>query len=222
MTKKRKICLILVIITLLLSKEEIYAFLHRNIILKKINDYNCEVKNKTLEDNYNSLINMYKFDDNIPYNITYSKVLFRDVYSFSNIITIYKGNNDKILKDNLVINDLGLIGLVKNTFQNSSEVILLTNEDITLSVKINDVYGILKYKNNKLFIDGITNNSNINIGDKIYTSDLSKYPSNILVGKVKNIETNKYEIEKTLEVEAAVDFNNIKYVGVITDLRGQE
>ena len=99
---------------------------------------------------------------------------------------------------------------------------MLTNKDLNLSVKINENYGILKYENNELIVMGINNKGKLDIGDKVYTSDVSNYPKNVLIGFVSNISVDNYEIEKVLKITPAVNFNNLKYLSVITDLRGQE
>ena len=56
--------------------------------------------------------------------------------------------------------------------------------------------------------------------DTILTNNLSIYPENIVVGTIKEITLDHYEIEKKIKVTPAVDFENIKYISVITHLRG--
>lgn len=175
-----------------------------------------------LEEKENKMIAAYQFDDYLDYHLEYSKVLFRDIYHFKKNITIYKGKNYNIKKNNLVITKDGLVGVVTKVDAYSSIVQLLTNENTSLSVKSNNSYGILKYKENELVVEGIDNKSSIEIGEKIYTSDLSLYPEHILVGVVKDIRYDKYEIEQILSIEPVVDFNNLSYLAVITDLRGAE
>ncbi len=222
MTKKSKIILILLIITIIIFKEEIYGLIYKNIIYTNISDFVSNSKNESLEKEYNSLKNAYQYDDYLNYNLSYSKILYRNIYNFNDEVTIYLGEKDNLKKDNLVINEKGLVGIIKSTNKSSSIVNLLTNKNTSLSVKINNVYGILKYQDNKMIIDGVTSKDEVNVGDKVYTSDISKYPKDILIGTIKNINYDKYEIEKYLEVESKVDFNSLKYVAVITSLRGEE
>lgn len=222
MTKKSKIILILLIITIIIFKEEIYGLIYKNIIYTNISEFVSNTKSESLEKEYNSLKNAYQYDDYLNYNLSYSKILYRNIYNFNDEVTIYLGEKDNLKKDNLVINEKGLVGIIKSTNKSSSIVNLLTNKNTSLSVKINNVYGILKYQDNKMIIDGVTSKDEVNVGDKVYTSDISKYPKDILIGTIKNINYDKYEIEKYLEVESKVDFNSLKYVAVITSLRGEE
>ena len=179
-------------------------------------------REKSLAEKEQKLKEAYQFDDYLNYSIEYSKVLFRNIYNFTNEITIYKGKDYHLQENNLVVNKDGLVGVIHEVNDKSSQVYLLNNENSCLSVKINSYYGILKNLNNELIVEGLNNQAEIEIGDLVTTSDLSIYPENILIGKVKNIQYDTYEIEKILTIEPAVDFNAVSYVGVITDLRGAQ
>ncbi len=222
MTRKGKLVFIVVIIMAILLKEEVYGILFHLNITNKVDNYICEIKNKNIEKLYNELVEAYKYDDNLNYELEHTKILFNNTYNLTDKITIYKGHKNNIKEKNLVINEQGLVGIVNKVNKNSSEVVLLTNKDLNLSVKINENYGILKYENNELIVMGINNKGKLDIGDKVYTSDVSNYPKNVLIGFVSNISVDNYEIEKVLKITPAVNFNNLKYLSVITDLRGQE
>lgn len=222
MTKKGKIVLIIVLIVAILLKEEIYAFLFKVSLNSKTEEQVCIVKNEVLEKKYEELANAYGYKDTVSYHLSHSKILFRDIYDLGGHITIYKGSKDGLKEKNLVINEYGLVGVISKVNSRSSEVDLLMQNDFNLSVKINQNYGILKYENDTLVVKGINNKGDVQVGDLVYTSDISLYPENILIGEVKEVEFDNYEIEKILKVTPAVDFENLKYVSVITDLRGQE
>ena len=166
------------------------------------------------------LVASYEFDDYLNYNIEYTKVLFRDIYHMNRTITIYKGINNNIQINNLVVNQDGLVGVVKKVNNKSSVVELLYHENTSMSVQINDFYGILECQNQQLIVEGINNKANIQVGDIVKTSDISIYPEDIPIGKVSEIVYDKYEIEQILTIVPFVNFDSIKYLGVITDLRG--
>ena len=219
MTRKKFWAIIMLLIIVLFS-EAIYEV---NI---KIQDYSLiskkveNIKEENLIVKENELVNAYGYDDYLDYNIEYSKVLYKDIYNIKNEITIYKGKKNGIQKNNLVIDKNGLVGIVSKVNKNSSIVRLLNNKNTMLSVKIDSSYGILKVVNNELIIEGINNKNNVKVGDKVTTSDISIYPEDILIGYVKEIELDNYEIEQIVKVKPATEINSIKYVGVITDLRG--
>lgn len=222
MTRKGKMVFILLIITVILLKEEVYAFLFKISLTSKTEENVCTIRNEDIEEKYLELINAYGFTDTVPYHINHTKILFRDIYDLSNHITIYKGSEDGLQEKNLVINEEGLVGIITKVNTHSSEVELLTNEHLNLSVKIKENYGILKYEEDTLVVKGINNKGEVEEGDLVYTSDISIYPEKILIGEVKEVTFDNYEIEKVLKIAPAVDFANLKYVSVITDLRGLE
>ena len=92
---------------------------------------------KTLEEENrnlrNTLLELKQYTDDIKI----VKVLYRDIYHFSNEIIIE--NKDLEIND-LVLNKDGLIGIVKEINKNRAYVELI-NKDYHVSVKINDTYG---------------------------------------------------------------------------------
>ena len=205
-----------------------FIFIDLVVLPKKNTTYNLisettlTSREKNLEEKQTELKNAYQLNSFLDYKIEYSKVLFKDIYHLNKEMTIYKGKNNGVKKDNLIINNEGLVGIVNKVNNNSSFIDLLYNENISLSVKIKDNYGILKCRDNELIIEGIDNKANIQVGDLVTTSDISIYPENIHIGKIKEITYDKYEIEKLVTISPAVDFDNIMYVGILTELRGEE
>lgn len=222
MTKKGKVLILFIFIIGILIKEEIYAFLFKVGEINKTSAYVCNIKNEEILKKYQELENAYDYQDLLSYSTTPTKILYRDIYDLSNHITVYKGSENGIKEKNLVVNEEGLIGIVTKVNKNSSEVDLLINENTNLSVQVNKNYGILKYEKKDLIIKGINNKGNIEVGDKVYTSDISQYPENILVGFVQEVIFDTYEIEKIVKVIPSVHFDNLKFVSIITDLRGEE
>lgn len=122
-------------------------------------------------------------------------------------IVINKGRSGNIRVGAAVLGEVGLVGIVRNVKENYSTVELLENINSKLSVKINDYYGILIKDKNELVVTGILS-SNMNIGDKVYTSGLTNIPENIYVGIVKEI-VNKDDVFETLAI-ISLD-NNYKF-----------
>ncbi len=218
---KKRFLLGLIIIVLFYLGENFYLP-RKNMEFEFIANEIYKAKEETLKKKEELLKTSYNFNDYLDYKIEYSKVLFKDLYHYKNEITIYKGKKQNIKENNLIINQKGLVGVVKKVNENSSVVELLNNDNLSLSVKIDNAYGILKYKDKKLVIEGINNKVNIKKGSPVTTSDISIHPENVYIGIIKNINYDKYEIEQILEVESKVDFNNVTYLGIITDLRGEE
>ena len=72
------------------------------------------------------------------------------------------------------------------------------------------------YQKNYLEVEGISNTEKISIADLVYTSGLGGvFPSGILIGTVKEITTDEYDLSKIIQVAPIVDFNNINYVAIL-------
>lgn len=157
-----------------------------------------------------------------PINAT---ILSRNKSYWYNTITIDKGKKDGITEDMAVITSKGLIGKISSVSLTSSEVKLITSDDINFKVSIaintNDVdnFAILNGYDNKTNLikaTGIDKTTNINIGDKVLTSGLGKkFPAGIYIGTVEKIESDKYNLSKTVHIKTYQNFNDIHYVTVL-------
>lgn len=152
-------------------------------------------------------------------------VIGRDLSYWSDNITIDKGEKDGIQINMPVIVSGGLIGKVVKTSTFNSTVRLLTsnNSNDKISVKIKNgneyIYGILtKYdsKTKHYIIEGISQNVDINEDLIVTTTGMGDiYPAGIIIGKVKGISTDNFDLSKVLEVETSVNFDSINYVKVL-------
>lgn len=151
-----------------------------------------------------------EFDDNL--DIIVSRVKYRDVYEYSNTLTIFRGSKNNVNIGDAVLTNNGLVGVISKTYDYYSVVSLITNKKSNISVKINDAVGVLKLENGKLVVTSINNYKNISIGDEIYTSGLGNLPDNIYVGKVKSVSLNDTEIEKVIEVDIENRLDTLDYL----------
>ena len=157
-----------------------------------------------------------------PINAT---VLSRNKSYWFNTITIDKGKKSGIKNNMAVITKNGLIGKITKVSNYSSEVKLITSDDIkfkvSVSIKTNedDNYAILNGYDKKtglIKVSGVDKTTNINIDDTVVTSGLGEmFPSGIYIGQVKDIKNDKYNLSKTIYVKTSQDFNDIHYVTVL-------
>lgn len=157
-----------------------------------------------------------------PINAT---VLSRNKSYWFNTITIDKGSKSGIKNNMAVITKNGLIGKITKVSNYSSEVKLITSDDIkfkvSVSIKTNedDNYAILNGYDKKtglIKISGIDKTTNINVDDSVLTSGLGEmFPSGIYVGQVKEIKNDKYNLSKIVYIKTNQDFNDIHYVTVL-------
>ena len=152
-------------------------------------------------------------------------VVNRNLGYWYNTITIDKGSHNGVEKDMPVIVSDGVIGKVTKVSNFNSTVKLLTSEDVNnkISVKIavgdKYVYGLLsryKRKGNTFTVEGIADNIEIPAGSVVTTTGMGdNFPSGIMVGKVKRVKTDNFDLAKTVEVTSSVDFDDLNYVTIL-------
>ena len=212
MIKKYKDYILLLIIFLLFifsgSINRFLIAINPNLDIKNI-ELNYD---KYLKDELDNIkkINNIEFNDDLDLQV--SRVKYRNVYEYSDTLTIYKGFKNNVFVNDVVLNNDGLIGIVTKTYDYYSIVTLITNKSSNISVKINDAIGILKVIDNTLVVTNINNYEKVNIDDEIYTSGLGNLPDNIYIGKVKSINLNNTEIEKVIEVDLNDRLEKLDYV----------
>ena len=154
------------------------------------------------------------------YNMVTCNVIKRDI-EWYNTLTIDKGRNSNIDINMAVIDSNGLIGKIIEVGENYSivELISSNNNNSKIAININDTHGILDsyYKNNNvLMIKNINKNSDIKVGNKVYTNGIGGvYPAGIYIGEVLEILNDKDDLSKLLKVSISNNFNNIRYVNVV-------
>ena len=203
---------ILLIFIFFLSKDHLLGFISNT---KDLQEFIYDTKLEYYKEEYmemQSLLNIPESD----YEVTYGKIILRDIYEFYDEITINVGTSSGIKVQDLVINELGVIGVIKEAHKNSSVVELLTNKDMELSVRVGSSYGILSSKDEKIIIKNIKLNETIKEGDTVYTSGLTSIPKDIKIGTIKSISKDNLELEYILEVESLSRLEDINYVAILS------
>lgn len=182
--------------------------------------------NTSLEKEIQELKNALELNKTIteykPINAT---ILSRNKSYWFNNLTIDKGKSSGIKKNMAVITKNGLIGKISKVYHNSSEIKLITSDDInfkvSIAIKTNEVenYAILNGYNKDtglITATGIDKTTEINQGDTVLTSGLgSMFPAGIYIGTVERIENDKYNLSKTIYIKTGQNFNDIHYVTVL-------
>ena len=157
-----------------------------------------------------------------PINAT---ILSRNKSYWFNTITIDKGKSSGIKKNMAVITKKGLVGKISKVSDNSSEVKLITSDDInfkiSVAIKTNDIdnYAILNGYDKKtgcIKATGIDKTTEIKKDDIVLTSGLGDmFPGGIYIGTVEKVESDKYNLSKNIYVKTYQDFNDIHYVTIL-------
>lgn len=185
-------------------------------------------KNESLEKEIDELKKQLELNKTLTeYNIENATIVSRNKSYWFNNISIDKGSKSGIKEGQAVITSNGLIGKISKVSYYSSEVKLLTSDDInfkvSISIKANntDNFAILNgydNKTNQFILKGIDKNANIQVGDDVLTSGLGGvFPTGIYVGKIERLVNDKYDLSKTAYIKSKQDFNNIHYVTVLKE-----
>jgi len=185
-----------------------------------------EARIKELESEIDDLSKSLELNDTITdYKKINAEVVNRNVGTWYNTLNINKGIKSGIKEGMAVVVNQGLIGKIVNASNFTSTVKLLSTDELSnkISVKIQlddkSIYGLLvsyNKKKNIYMIEGISDNAEIKNGAKVVTTGLSEvFPSGILIGEVKNVTKDKYDLARAVEVTPSVNFNDINIVTVL-------
>lgn len=161
------------------------------------------------------------------YDIVNATVITRNRSYWYQTLTIDKGSKDGLKKNMVAITKDGLIGKIQNVTNYSSEIKLITANDVNNKVSVSiatttgETTAILSgydKENNLVLISGVDSRVDINKGDIVTTSGLGgMFPRGIYIGEVEQVTNDKYGLSKTLGVKTTQNFNNIHYVTVLRE-----
>lgn len=162
----------------------------------------------------------------VEYDKINATVINRNIGYWYNTITIDKGQASGITKDMAVVTNSGLIGKVINTSYLYSTVRLLTSDElgqkVSVKIKVTDdkyVYGLLSSYDTKekaFIIEGISENVELLEGMTVTTTGMSNiFPSGILIGTIKCIKKDNFDLTMLALVTPSNDFEDISFVSVL-------
>ena len=183
-------------------------------------------------DELDRLQKLYALDQQYSeYDKVAAEVSAMDDENWFSTFTINRGTDDGIQVDCNVIAGSGLVGIVTDVGSNWATVRSIIDDSSNVSamtMSTSDrciVSGDLRLINEgKLqFIHLKDNDDRIQEGEKIVTSDVSeKFLPGILIGYVSEIEEDPNNLTKTGTLTPVVDFEHIREVLVIKELKQQK
>ena len=234
------IVIILLVISLSIDNDngfilkDVSMFIEKIVMLPITKDNKVNTKSYIIEKNNNEelkkeIVELKKalelnktLTEYDPVNAT---ILSRNKSYWFNTLTIDKGKNSGIKKNMAVITKDGLIGKISKVSHNSSEVKLITSDDVNFKVSVaiktpsGDRYAVLNgydKEKNLIKVTGIDKTTSINKGDIVLTSGLGEmFPAGIYIGTVEEIESDKYNLSKIVYIKTSQNFNDVHYVTVL-------
>lgn len=137
-----------------------------------------------------------------------------------NFITLQKGANQGVNRDQAVTSAGGIVGIVSDVNGNFAIVMSLLNKDVRTSVMMKKdlATGILTWDGrspNYLQLS-IAKSSIVTKGDTVLTSNASKYPPGLIVGTVEKIEEEESGSgNQLLQIKPGANFRSLQFVDVI-------
>jgi rod shape-determining protein MreC len=202
------------------AREEISSLLERIETLERQNEELREIQGE-----HQLLLDLFNRARQAPElgRVTAS-VIGRDTSPALRSIIIDKGAEDGVIVGMPVESARGLVGRVFRTTANSAQVVLITDNASSVAARLGSARatGILKGGGvgGSMSIDWIDLRHEINIGEVILTSGLGgKFPEDMVIGRVSEVERREAELFQSATVQAAVDFESLEIIFVITDFQ---
>lgn len=203
-----------------------------NILLREtLNDLYEQIRDKEEIDKENSqLREMLDIAEKRP-DFEWSapcSVIARSANDIYGGFTIDKGTSDGIELHDPVFTSIGLVGVVTEVSSNYSVVTTILSNEVTIgAISANtDTVGIIE-NDVKYSIDGyclmsyVNKKSGIEVGEPIVTSGGSVFPSDLLIGTVKEIIADPNGLTLDVVIEPSENVLTVTNVFVITSFKGQ-
>lgn len=213
------------------DKEEILA--ENQALTIKNQELSSQIASLELEismlNEYRDLYNLDKSYE--EYHKIEANVIANDGSNWFSSLTIDVGADDGIKEGMNVISGNGLVGKVVSVGDNWSNVRTIIDSSSYVAVMASNTgdYGILKGSlemskegcaNIEQFYDS---DNNTRVGDMLVTSNVSDvYWPGILVGYISELDTDSNNLTKNGIVNLAADFEHLRTVFVITDMKEEK
>ena len=182
----------------------------------EINDLKTEIEDLKKELKLDNVLSDKK--------VIYASIIKRSPNYWYDIITINKGYKDGVEKGDAILDNNSLVGEVVIVNKRTSEVKLISNNSKNyISAKFNyngkDYYGIIKKYSilkNEFYLENVIGDFKDIKGINVVTSGLSNnMPSGLLIGQIKEIKSDKYNLSYNIVLSPNADFNDIRIVKVV-------
>lgn len=173
-------------------------------------------ENSTLKE-YLNLTEQYNSYQTIP-----AYVINKDTSNYSRIFVINVGSDNGVKENMTVIAAEGLVGHVISVTNDTAKVqTLIDTSNVVSSTLENSKDNVIcrgTLEKNELKATYVSTDTVLTEGEKLYTSGMGGiYPKGIYIGAIKKINDTKNITDRNFIVEAAVDFDNLETVLVITN-----
>ena len=173
-------------------------------------------ENSTLKE-YLNLTEQYKSYKTVP-----AYIINKDISNYSEIFVINVGSNSGVEENMTVIAAEGLVGHVISVTADTAKVQTLVDTSNVVSATLENSKDTVicrgTLNGNELKATYVSTDTVLTEGEKLHTSGMGGiYPKGIYIGKILKINNTKNITDRSFITEAAVDFENLETVLVITN-----
>lgn len=158
------------------------------------------------------------------YNLLLAQVVGTDTNPAKQIVVLNKGINDGVRIGQTVIDENGILGQIINVYPNTSRLLLLTDEQQSVSVVVlrTGQRAMVSGKGNAhtLSLDYIFKAADVQEGDVLISSGLGgRIPAGYKVGTIKNINESVSETDNFVDIDVspAANFIGSSYALILQD-----
>jgi rod shape-determining protein MreC len=150
-----------------------------------------------------------------------ANVIARDPLGSVQAVTIDRGASDGIRVDQPVITWKGLVGRIQEVHPTSSKILLITDVNSGVSVRIQDpasrATGVIRgVGDGRLLLQYVPRTDLLRTEDVAITSGIGGiFPSGVLVGRVLQVRQRDVEVFQEALVEPAADLRNLERLYVL-------
>lgn len=184
--------------------------------LSKLREFG--IKNEELRD-------LVHFKDTTSFPLIPATIISKSLSFTQNSITLNAGKRDSVLSGMPVINNEGLIGIIQSTSEDFSIAKTLHNVDLKLTVmdERSRINGILKWTGEELIMQNIPSTYDVEVGDRIVTSDLSSIISlPIPVGVVEEFKPIGLGMFSYIKVKPFVNLTTIDNLFILALVKSKQ
>lgn len=152
------------------------------------------------------------------YKISPASIIGRASTGYLKTVVIDRGSKDGVKTGQAVISQGYLVGTIKNVYDNSSEVNLITDYNSIVPVLLQDSRGtgLLRGGLSGLTVEEIPLNVSIRKGEQVVTSGLGgDIPPGISVGKVVEVVSKEGEIFQKVTVASPIQIYFLEFVFIV-------
>ncbi len=197
------------------SMHEVRSYVELNSINDSLAAENARLKAQLFSIVPDSNLTPSSFPD---YQITACEVINNNVLGRNNMMTLDKGELHGLERSMGLVDDKGIVGIIKRTGQNYSSAYSILNTDIRISARLkrNQYFGTLTWPAKDLRVmelRSIPKHADIRLGDTVTTTSYSTiFPPDVPIGLVENVRQLPGRSDFTIDVKLFNDLANVKVV----------